>query len=590
MLNLYISGELQAIREGSLQIEDAIDERAVASFVIIDVPGAKSYTKGQPVHIVLHDKLVFGGFIEKALRRRISPVGTLEHIIDCVDWHYLADKRVAAKVYRDMTAGDIVRDLWAEYLDDEEVYVDTDPDYYAYLQAEFGALIEDDSRIDDGPVIQEAIFNYVPVTQALDSLADRAGFWWHIDPYRRLWFVAREHKVHGRLWDGAEMREGSVTIESSAPFYRNVQYVKGGRDITDEQTESFVGDDERVAFTVGYPIARVPTITLNTTAQTVGIKGVDTARQWYWSAGDPVIVQDVGDPVLGAADTLEVTYQGEYPVVVRQPDSTEIASQQVKEGVGTGIVEDVKDEPQSTTREAAFQIASQKLEKYTQQGNKLEFVTSRSGIEPGHLLTVNLPDYGIVSQEFLVESVSARDEQARLIWHNVTAYSGPEQHTWTEFFAQVIERGSISVREGVGEETLVIPFAFTKTWLEPPDDRPNIFEELYPGAGVTPGGIYPMFDPDQRITHMAWYNGATELGRKAVTSQSGTTTLESIVFVAPFEAAGETITHFGWWGGWQATTAIGTGVEVDKQDHTDLPITKTDLEGLQITKTDMKWS
>jgi len=86
---------------------------------------------------------------------------------------------------------------------------------------------------------------------------------------------------------------------------------------------------------------------------------------------------------------------------------------------------------------------------------------------------------------------------------------------------------------------------------------------------------------------MSWYDGATEIGRKEFTSQSGADTSEitTITVLGVNDAVG-TFTHLGWWGGVAATSALGSGVEVDRQAFA---LVKTNVENIQVTKTDSEW-
>src|SRR5690606_2836220 len=132
--------------------------------------------------------------------------------------------------------------------------------------------------------------------------------------------------------------------------YRNSQYIKGGVDITDPQTEEFLGDGKRTAFTTGFKIAKVPTIKVNSTIKTVGIRGLDSGKDWYWSKGENTISQESSATPLESTDILSVTYQGEFPIVVITKDDAEIIARQTLEQ-NSGINEDVEDEPESTNRD-----------------------------------------------------------------------------------------------------------------------------------------------------------------------------------------------------------------------------------------------
>src|SRR5690606_91935 len=118
---------------------------------------------------------------------------------------------------------------------------------------------------------------------------------------------------------------------------------RGSKDLTDVLTEYKTGDGQNKTFTVGFPIAKVPTITLNDVPQTVGIKGLESGKDWYWNKGDPVITQDNDATPLEPTDTLKIEYQGEYDIIIFVNDLADIAQRADIEET-SGIVEHVEDQ------------------------------------------------------------------------------------------------------------------------------------------------------------------------------------------------------------------------------------------------------
>lgn len=582
---ISIAGKQREILDGSLNIDDAIGERSTASFIVRDLAGNLTFKKGQPVYI----NNDFGGVIDTPKMQVVTPKGAKFHTIKCADWHYLADKRIIAYAYQNMLAGDIVRHIVTNYLAAEGVKIGEDTGHY-FLSSDFPAdFVEGDTpTVEDGPTVKEAIFNYVPISQALDALAEKAGFWWYIDHTKTLHFRART-SVTAPFDIDASVIIGEPTLEHGNPHYRNKQYIRGGTDVTDPLTETKVGDGETRSFTMGFKLAKVPTIEVSLDGEPfttipsgdVGIKGVDTGKKWYWSKGDAVVMQEYTEPVLGSTDKVRITYQGMFPIIAITMDNDAIVNRQNVEGGGTGLVEDVDDEPQSTNREAAFEIANKKLEKYAVIGRRLKFRTRRSGLRPGQLATVDLPDYGLNNAEMLIESVNISDE-GPVTWYDITAAEGPEQGSWTRLFAAMATRGqTFIIRENISEDEILVTLAtFTKTWQQA--ESPNIFHVLRPGAGTRPGvGVKPMFAMQDRVKQLAWFDaGGVEQGRKTITKQVGEETDEiiSTTYLAPWEANID-IAELAWYGG------INSNIEVDRQAYVK---TKTDLESIQVDKTDTK--
>ncbi len=432
----------------SLSIDDRIGERSTASFTVRDLGAALSFEQGDPCDIYDDDdNIIFAGFIDSVDIREITPGTGLFHAVKCTDNHYLADKRLAAESYEDKSCGYIASDLLTNYLADEGVT---------------------EGEIQDGPELSTCVINYVRVSDALDTLADAAGFLWYIGHDRKLHFIARS--TNAAPWEVTtdDMVLDTVGLTEGNPKYRNRQYIRGGKAVTDLQTENRTGDGETKSFAMGFPLAKVPTITVDGGAQTVGIKGIDTGKDWYWSKGDEAIVADTA-PANGKA--IVVQYYGEYEIIVQATDEDAVADQLAIEGVGTGIVEDIADEPNVTDVTSAVDIALAKLQQYSPHGKSLTFTTRRTGLASGQLAKVTYPAFGLSAAEMLIESVRIRRVAAGTdeFRYAVTATEGPVAGGWSQFFKTLAKIGELTVTDVNigGGSTLVILKQFSEeySWL-----------------------------------------------------------------------------------------------------------------------------
>lgn len=469
-----IGGSSYPMRDRTLRIEDNVSDRSTAEFIVIDRGGLWAFERGAVVRIFdRFAQLAFAGVVDSAQRYRTHE-GTFEHYITCADNHYFADKRIAAQTYESMTAGDIVRDLILDYLAAEGITVGV---------------------IEDGPTVIETVFNYIPVSEALDQLATIAGFWWAIDVDKKLYFVNPDYHSLPFSMTGYEMQRGTVQVTNKNPKYRNRQYVKGGKAITDLQTEVQFGDGSKQAFAVRYPIARVPTVEVSIgggawVAQTVGIKGLDTGFQWYWSKGDLVMAQEISDTPLAAADRVRVQYFGQWPIVTISERTDEVTRMQTLQG-GSGRVEDVVQDAQIDTREAAFQIANSNLQKYSVNSIRVQFETLQHGLEVGRLVRIVLPDYDI-DDDFLIEKLEIWQD-AHLVWYRAHCLEGPSEGTWQRFFADIARRGRPQIdQENIGEdEVLITLVSFSEAigWAESTTITPIACPVCGVGTLAGPGTI-----------------------------------------------------------------------------------------------------
>lgn len=568
----------------SLTVEDEIESRSIANFTIIDFKNEHDFKKGMPVYVYdgeLESK-VFRGYIEEA--DKIPAIG-LEGFywrIQCVDMHYLADKRRVTFVEKDENAGNIAKKIVDGYLEEE------------------GATYVMGDTIELGPTIKEIRVSYQKASKILDELAERAGFWWKIDEDKVLYFLPYEAKVAPIQLTQSNI-VGKPELKIGNNLYRNIQYVKGSKALTAEQTEIESGDGEKRSFTVGFDIAQEPEIAVDSgegfEIKTVGRKGVDIESDWFWGKGDKTVRQNDDEPVLQSAHLIRIKYVGEFDIVARSQVSEEILHQKEIEVDTSGKVED-SIEAQIEGRLAAIEKANSKLSKYAKNSTTLSFRTRNTQLETGMLLTVNIPELNLNNVDLLITNITTTseiheqtqnfDDKAKT-FYDVKAVRGPKHTTWSDLFNSLEDKSELFIREGIGEEeVLTILIELDKIWDE--NERPNIFHEKFPSETLLPSeNIYPMFNPGERILYMAWFENDTELGRKHFTQQTGTETDEifTLTFLNPNEA-NENITHFAWYGGFRATSELGTGVEVDKQVNPEGE--KTEMESFQVEKTDRKWS
>lgn len=327
------------------------------------------------------------------------------------------------------------------------------------------------SQIQDGPTINGATFAYVPVSQCINEIATRSNYLWYIDQFKKLYYVA-PGTFTGPSITQDDVELDAVAVTRTSPLYRNREFVTNINAVTATQTESRKGDGVTRSFTMSYPLANVPTVTVNGTAKTVGIKGVNTSGfDFYWALGDPVIAQDTGGTLLISTDTFQAVYTGQYIGIIQSDDTHQQSLQAALEGgTTTGIVEDAISAPEITSVTEGFQRANGLLAKFSQSGLQVSFKTGKTGIYPGQLITVTLSDHNINAQQLLVENIAISDS----LWgpddfqltYTVTCIVGPTNTTWTDFFTSILNKGNgfiDSINLG-SNATLTVGVPFTENW------------------------------------------------------------------------------------------------------------------------------
>ena len=437
-VSVFIDDTLVTLDNESLNLEDRIEERSVASFTTIDIAGTASYYRGQPVAIYSgaidtpSGTPVFSGFIDTPEKQRLAPYGGLNHGITCADNHYLADKRIVAKVWENKTAEYIVTDLITSYLAAEGITV---------------------GEIQTGLTFKRVVANYVSASDVIQALADACGDQWYINSLKALYFIARETNAApwavtvDKMLDNPKPR-----LSKGNPQYRNRQYVRGGTALTSVQTENFTGDGVMQSFACGYPIQLEPTISEDGYLQTVGIKGLETGKDYYWSKDDSVIYADA---VPGDGVVIEVEYYGKYKVISLVSNTAEIASQKSVEGGGTGWVENSIVNTDIESKEEASEFGMAKLTEFCRDAERFSFLTKDSGLAAGQLATVTYSPFGFSAHEMLIESVVITTRSDKILY-SVTAITGPVFGSWTRLFKSLSMQNAGIIKLGQDEQVIAL--------------------------------------------------------------------------------------------------------------------------------------
>ena len=458
-MTVTIGGVSVDVVTGSISIDHIIEERSTTVFAVPDSAGTGSYPNGTPVIISDDSGVLFSGVVDYTEEDPMAPAGGLYHTINCIDWNYLADKRLVIKSYSNKTLEFIVEDIMTDYLVPEGV---------------------SEGSIQTGPTLDKAIFNYVSVTEAFNALQELTGYIWRIDEDKKLYFVDRS--TYAATWnlDNVVYRpiKGTAHLSGENPFYRNTQYVKGGKGLTVEQTEVFIGDGTLQSFALGYPCALVPTSITDSVlgAGTIGIKGLDTGKDYYWSKGDLIILAAVA-PV--AARTLTVVYYGQYPLISLAVDHSQVLARAAIDGT-SGIVETIATEAQHETSAAQNASAKAKITTYAKDAQRFTYQVTDGGLLPGQLQKVTYAPFGLSATEMLIETINITAVGAD-VRYLVTCIVGPVTGSWAKFFSNILVRQDLTLQVGDGQLLALLQQIEPLTLAEAVAVRSNLFP---PDVGI----------------------------------------------------------------------------------------------------------
>lgn len=561
-MKVYLNGkELTGdyiVLQDTLNIHNRLREQKTCSFNFLKkgrpFPILKKY---MPVEVYNNDTLIFKGYILKPKEVRTG-IDIQEYNIQCVGTEHLASKRLIAKGYENRDVGYIVNDIWENFLQEEGITI---------------------GKIDGGVLIKQESFNYVKATEALKILADRVDYFHFIDDHKRLYFV-RKNTFYSPYTISYRNIIGDVEVDRSQDEYRNIQYLTGCKEVTQDITEEIQGDGNTRTFTLKYPIAKEPTVEVKRgngsfIQQTVGVNGLQDNRQFYWSYNSPTVSQDSEEQILGEDDTFRITYKGLYDIVVKAIDFEEVYKKAEIDG-SSGKVEHAE-EAKYEGFENALQAGNQMLDRYKKDTVIIRFVTLYE-FRVGQLATATFEEKNIINEDFLITKVNMfmRD---RTIFYEVEAAQGPGDESWVEFFIKDKEKSK--ALEGQEKSVVQVIHSYNKVWNEA--ETPNLFANPLRLPLILPFRL--RIPSSTKIKYLAWYgSNGQELGRKqVVTEQISDTEVFTRAVIGANEFSGN-IAKFKWIGG-NATQEPNTGYVIAKES---VNLQKSQLEVFQIERIDTK--
>lgn len=294
-LTCTIDGVAVEIMAGSFRVSETLNNRPVASFVL-RFDATHEGNEGDEVIVTrISDSVkVFAGRVQQITLTTDESGNANFANYSCAGYEVLADRRLIAEVYRNKTAGFIVNNIITNYLAADGITAGT---------------------IETGAFIPRATFAYVQASQVLRELAEANGLVWYISYDKELFFVERDFATAPYEIDQTDATKRAVrgvVATGSLNQYRNRQMVSY-EELTAVRTETFAGDGFTQTFGVEFPIALVPTVSVNGVAQTVGIGGLEDGKQWYWNRGANEIAQELTDAPLFGLDPFSRARQELLP-------------------------------------------------------------------------------------------------------------------------------------------------------------------------------------------------------------------------------------------------------------------------------------
>jgi len=414
-----------AVQPGSLDISDDMNARNTLHALLRDVTAAVTIPTGEEVRVEGDGSpppILFAGTVEEPAANLLPPGEVVDISLTAVDYNQLADRFLVAEVYENQTIEAITTDLVTQYLGDEGVTI---------------------GFIEPGATITRKLFSYVTLAEALNWVSEQTGYAWEID-YSKV-FRLRAPDTIAAPFDATGTTVRTMAVRRPRGSYRNRQYIRGGKDLTDLRTEYFTGDGTRRTFTVAFPIGQEPSVALNGIPASVGIRGVETGFAWYWNKESNEISQDTSGAILVDTDQLGVTYRGLFPILVQAQDDASVAERIAVEG-GSGLYEAIESEGSIDDAQLALDTALAKLQREGLIRDYIDITTDQFGMRSGQLMSVVEPALGL-NGTYLIQSVRASDVDGVELLYSATLMSGDALGGWIAWFQRLMAIKRLEVAE-----------------------------------------------------------------------------------------------------------------------------------------------
>ena len=317
---------------------------------------------------------IFGGIVLRVKKQ--TEAGQEKYTVQAVDYTRVLDRQLAVEHYTNTTVSGIINDLIANYASGFTT-----------------ANVNCDTNI------ASIYFNYLPLSQCIQKLAEAVNYSWYVDYNKDIHFFAssKETAPFNLTDDNGNYIFNSLVITDDLSQLRNRVRVRGGEIVGDTRTEVLFGDGKKKIFPLANKFSAEPTVTVSGVSQTVGLEFIDnTGYDCYWNYNEKYIRFGTA-PDNG--DEIDVTGKPLIPIIVQVEDPASIDTY--------GVHEFYKKDVNIKSTDEAKQYAIAQLNAYRNSVNEARFDTYTSGLKSGQLINIQSDKRGI-DKDFIIQSVDLR--------------------------------------------------------------------------------------------------------------------------------------------------------------------------------------
>lgn len=450
---------------GSAKITKQTDSKANTMQMRIKRTGVQLEPyEGQELVFKDGARFLHAGYISKVEKEERGKGSVFYYNLEVSNYVYIFNNKLIAKNYQAMSLRDIVLDV----LD-------------RAVSPSYGIL---DTGVQEGPIIPTVTFNHISVRKAFEKLAKLTGYVWWVDDAKVLHFIEQTSEAAPESITDTSNNYESISISYDVSQVRNTIVIQGGGEITDlPYTQTFVADGEAREWILMEKPKQTVSITIGGAAQTFDADYLnpDNSSQVLVSYQEKRVKLSSNEATPTAGTLIEVVYYYEEPIITKLIDQDSIDYMKALEG-GDGVHDYAINDNTISSLAEARDRALQEFEEWAYPLIDGMFVTRTSLLgaghyfEPGQILSVNLPTWGIsTTRQYLIRQVLIDIyEQNGTPEYRYTVHFGGKLLGIIDVLEQVIQPAEI---EAVGEdvqtihamqETINIGESVTKTKVTPP--------------------------------------------------------------------------------------------------------------------------
>jgi len=373
------------VAKDSLKIENILTrKRDSCRFRVISHAGDTYYPSlGQEVIVTLDGTRVFGGIIVDR-EQKSSTYNLFDWAITCDDYTRLLDRKLIPDTYENMTVDAIIADIASNY-----------------MPAGFTV-----TNVNCSVNVKYIRFNYVPVSKALEQLAELVGYDYYIDYSKDIHFFKSDNNLAAiDIEDNNNSHYyDSLVIRTDNSQIRNSIVVRGGQYLGLSFTGESEADGTDYIFQLPYKFSEFRA-TLTGDPLSLGVDYLNDPNDYdaLYNFNEKILRFKPEDtPTAGSV----LRYSGlpYLPVIVRVSSQEAISTLSASEG-GDGVSEYLIVDKSINSKEGARQRALAEIQVYATTISEGEFLTETTGLRAGQKIRINSASRG-VDQYFIINKVT----------------------------------------------------------------------------------------------------------------------------------------------------------------------------------------